>query len=286
MRYNDTIKNIRLKKGLPQKAVVDGALSQSNYSKYENGQLEITVSSFIGIIDNLDLDLEEFIFIHNGYNYSQKQNIFRSFFHSPVNSLPQLHIIKNKCTEFLSKKHDLLIQQIYTLCDAYIIMNEKKDISYAHEVAEGIVNDFIKKDTLFIKDIYIINSIFFVFSLETAHLTMKYIKSNIKKYQDFHNINKMIVNLTVNYSLMLIKAEMYKEALEQIESALIVSKQYKLSVQTAILLIRKSICMNQLNDIHGNEFLKKGLLILEVLEEWNILELGKQEVSKYCPPPA
>lgn len=278
---SNTIKQVRLMKGLSQKAVANGYLSQGNYSKFENGTIEITASALIGILNNLDLELEELIFIDNGYKYSEKEQIYREFFRTPVKNQIPLEILVKTCDNYLANNTDTLIMFIRQICLLLIDSIKNSDIYFNKEQAKYLLEIFSKKEHLYIKDLYIINSIFFLFPIETAHLTLEYIETALKKYGDFHAINRLEVNLRMNYSLMLIKENLEEQALQQLNIALLLVKNYKFSIQMGILYIRMGICLQNLKKPMETDYIKKGVAILEVLEETKLLASMTNEIDLY-----
>lgn len=282
MLFN-TIKQIRIAKGLSQKAVSKGHLSQGNYSKFENGTIEITAKSLIGILKNLDIELEELLYIDNGYKYSEKEQIYREFFRTPVNNQELLQKFVLKCDQYLGNisNEDVLILFIKKISQFLIESIKKNNIYFNKEQAQHLLDEFSKKEHLFIKDLYIINSIFFLFPIETAHLTMDYIETALKKYRDYQSINRVEVNLRMNYSLMLVKENLEEIALQQLKLTLPLVQKYRLSVQMGILYTRMGICYNNLKIPVELDYIKKGISILDVLEEKEVLMGMKNELNCY-----
>lgn len=97
MNYSRTIKSIRISNNISQKELISDLLSQSNYSKYEKGYIDISSSSFKCILNNLNISLDEVDFIHNDYRYSERKSIFNDFFKAPVNNKEFLLHIINRC---------------------------------------------------------------------------------------------------------------------------------------------------------------------------------------------
>lgn len=281
MALNDTINKVRKDKGLSQQQVSKGYLSQSNYSKFENGNIEIPISSFIGILNNLNIGLEELLYIDNGYSYSEKEKIYRDFFRTPVNNRETLEHLILKCETFLADYPDQLVSFIHKICLILHNSLDQNDIYFNKKTAIYLLKIFSKKENLYEKDMYIINSIFFLFPIETAHLTMEYIETALEKYDDFHSINRLVVNLRLNYSLMLLKSESVSDALVQLEKTLPLTKKYKLSIQMGILYVRMGICYSNLNINLNTDFIQKGLNILEVLEENEVLGIMEIEILSY-----
>lgn len=275
------IKKIRIDRGLSQKDVAEGHLSQSNYSKYENGKIDIPINTFIGILDNLNINLDEILYIHNGYKYSPKEEIYRDFFRLPINNLDTLEQFISRCTTYLETKKDPFILYIH---DISVILKEAlmhHDIYYAKKIASNLLKKFNKNNTLYEKDLYLINSIFFLFPLETANYTMEYIEGVVEKYGEFNSMYRIFVNLRMNFSLMLIKENQFTKALTILEKTLPLTKKFRMTAQMAVLYIRIGICKKNLAIETETDYIAKGLNILDVIEEHDLLEIMNVEVKKY-----
>ena len=70
--YGQTIRKIRKDKGLTQKDVCQGVVTLSYYSRIERNISTPTIDIFMEIIKNLNVRLEEFMYIHNGYQKALK----------------------------------------------------------------------------------------------------------------------------------------------------------------------------------------------------------------------
>ncbi|GBD60836.1 hypothetical protein KV134_08440 [Tetragenococcus halophilus] len=65
--YGETIKTIRLNKGLPLKSVYIDVCSKTNAIKFENGERILAVDKFNQVLSNLMITMDEFQWIRNGY---------------------------------------------------------------------------------------------------------------------------------------------------------------------------------------------------------------------------
>lgn len=281
MNFYETVKKVRVAKGISQKNASKGYISQANYSKFENGKIDITSTSLMGILDNLNIELEEMLFIENGYQYSTKEQIYREFFRIPVNDPILLENLMEKCSNYLAEYEDSFISFIHQIALILIKISKNNDIYFNKEESQHLLNEFSKKEHLFIKDLYIINSIFFLFPIESAHLSMDYIEKALAKYGDFQSINRIEVNLRMNYSLMLIKENLEEQALYQLQKALPLVKKFNMSVIMGIVYVRMGICFHNLNIINDIDYIQKGKKILDVLDEIYLLDSVKIEIDKY-----
>ncbi|WP_220751868.1 Rgg family transcriptional regulator [Apilactobacillus xinyiensis] len=64
--YGKTIKEIRIKKYLSLKMVYSGICSKTNAIKFEKGLRQISIDKFLKVLDNLTINFEELLWIHNG----------------------------------------------------------------------------------------------------------------------------------------------------------------------------------------------------------------------------
>lgn len=172
----------------------------------------------------------------------------------------------------------LLLQISSFLLEAF----KNEDIFFNKPQALHFLDLFSNKDQLFIKDLYLINVIFFLFPIEIAHLTMEYVDKSLKKYKDFQSINRIEVNFRLNYSLMLIKENLEETALQQLVLLIPIVKNFKMHYQMAMVYIRKGICLYNLEHKEkGQDYIQRGLLILEAIEEQALYNSMKKEVEKY-----
>jgi Rgg/GadR/MutR family transcriptional activator len=65
--YGQTIKKIRKEKNLKQKEICQNIVTLSYYSRIERNVSVPTIDVFMKIIENLNVSLEEFMYIHNNY---------------------------------------------------------------------------------------------------------------------------------------------------------------------------------------------------------------------------
>ncbi|WP_342577809.1 helix-turn-helix transcriptional regulator [Psychrobacillus sp. FSL K6-2843] len=275
------IKKIRTSKGFTQAEIAKSAhISQSNYSKFEVDAIEIRATSFMMILDKVGLDLEEFEFIKNGYSYSDKRKLLIKFFYAPYNSNLKLKEIYNECELILNSRYDEDIKDIRTLCSALIHLNNDNDIEQARIPAFEIWDRLKKMEQLYISDIYLFNAIMFIFPLETIMETRNFIQKSIDRYKDFQNIDRMSINIILNLSYLYISNKKYSEALTEILNIEPKCKQLNAYIPLAICYIRKGICMERTgSEEQGKQWIKKGLNIVEVLEEEKLLEALKLELT-------
>lgn len=158
------LKKIRTSKGVTQKQISHHTgISQSNYSKYELGKIDINSTYLLNIIDYLDISLPEFTFLCNEHKLSEKETILKDFFNIPYHEVDSLIKIKKTSKHFLTHTHSKLIEDISTLCDALIVIYVNNDYKTAETLARPIWNRLSNNNELYIYDLYFINAILYIF---------------------------------------------------------------------------------------------------------------------------
>ncbi|VDG98512.1 Uncharacterised protein [Lysinibacillus sphaericus] len=181
---------------------------------------------------------------------------------------------------YLHKKDDQLITDIKSLCEAFLILLYTADTRMLQTTVSSVWRRLSDRNQFYFSDLYLLNSIFYFFSLETMLEIKKLAFKSIERYGDFQNIQRLKINFCVNISLILIKEKCYVEALEEIETAILLSKKQKAYLQLAVCYVRKGICLNCL-DNSGFPWVQKGMELLTVLEEHALLQMATVEINLY-----
>src|SRR5690625_3968964 len=75
--YGETFRTIREQKGYTMKQVAEGIVSISFLSKFERGDSEISLSSFIKLLQRVSVTFEEFQFLHENNQIDLLELFFR-----------------------------------------------------------------------------------------------------------------------------------------------------------------------------------------------------------------
>lgn len=75
-KFGLILKKIRQSKGLSLASVASNTVSKSQLSRFENGETDITLDKLLSVLKNLNVSLEEFIYMGNGFH---RETIFELF---------------------------------------------------------------------------------------------------------------------------------------------------------------------------------------------------------------
>lgn len=274
------VKKIRSDKAYSQKYVVDGVMTQSAYSKFELNKADITFSTLSRILENLEVTFEEFLYIQNEYKHTEKDAIVKKFISISYNNEDKVNELLTMAVSYLDKKEDHLISDIKALAEALLILIHTADQKMLLTSVSNVWKRLSAKNQFYFSDLYVLNAIFYFFPLDTMIEIKKLAFKSIERYGDFQDVQRLKINFCVNISLMLIKEACYEEALKELETAIIFSKEQKAYLQRAVCYVRKGICLNRLGE-NGIPWVQKGMEILTVLEEQELLEMAKAEIELY-----
>ena len=111
--FGSVYKTIRRSKGLTQKKVCGCFLSTTTLSKIENHHVVPSVEHMIFLLDQIDMSVEEFHYICNLYQPSERQKIFSQY--RKVAQKPKIDEIQclvDRCNDYLSKQHDVPVEHL------------------------------------------------------------------------------------------------------------------------------------------------------------------------------
>lgn len=277
-----TIKEIREDKGISQKFVASNIMTQSNYSRFENGIIDVSSQALLKILDRLDITCDELLIILNkGTTFEVRKDIINNFFNLTYNNKEELNLIIHKIQNYDSE--DLFLQHIEKVCESLLILLNTSDFKKANMGLIEVWYDLSKRNRLYKADIYLINSILFLFPIETVRTIKTFVERNIDFYKGDKDLEMIKLNISVNFSLLLIKNQLFEESLNIVDNAISFSKQLGEYLRLGICYIRKGIIISHLNQSTNtsSDWINKGLNILQELEENNLLNILQEEIATY-----
>lgn len=169
MRFHEAIKYIRIKLDLTQKEIYEGIVSQTTYSRFENGERVLPIEVIEAFANRLGVQLSEI------YNIQKEQD-------------QRMVYIIDKTKEFLNQKTNIGSEiDIQRLESLFRTADEYKNTSLE-----------------FLRYYYYIRQHFHEFSPQIPQITVKdadYVYSELKKRRMITSIHlQFIIDFTVNFS--------------------------------------------------------------------------------------
>lgn len=280
MELGEILKDIRINRGYSQLNASHKIISQGVYSKVEAGTRDLDAVAFLKIANRMNLTADEIEFICNGYDYNEKQKILNTFFKMSYNNPEKLQGIKIQAMNYLKEEDDVDLREVYSLCDALLIVSDSGDFEEARKLIEPVWKRLIKYTQWYLYDIRLINMMLFMYPMETTIAISKRVLERLKDYEKHESVDKLRDIYTINLSLLLIKSERAEEALELIEDRLQERQQMKYTM-LALNLSRRALCKNllQMEGYKEDQQMMKNLLLAYGAND--LLVRLEEEFEKY-----
>lgn len=272
-----TLKMIRKSLGLTQKQISADIMSQSNYSKVEKNTIDITFSSAIKVLNRFGMSVDEFVYIHNGYQKNPEKQLI-SFNKMFTNDKEQ--ILKD--IKILTKNNERTIREteVLALNEALYAINEN-DYDKAKEKVFIIWERLKNHDNWYIYDLRLINSILYIFPVDVAKNIVSLANQRLERYKQFRDISHLSANLYTNYILLLIKNNRLEEALVELKLHISRCVNDHLYLHLGISYIRKGIVLHTVHHEKSYEWYSKGFQILEITNNTRLIADLKQEIKNF-----
>lgn len=278
-----TIKKIRQNKGYTQKDVIGGLFSQSTYSNFESEKSDIHLTSFVHLLSQFQLTMEELRYIHNGNQYDTATDIIRSFFRLPYNSKKDIMKVISSIDNYFSKGNEnIFLKELRCICEALLIVEISGDLEKAREKVNIVWQRISRFDQWYLMDIKFVNVILYFFEYEVAINITDKLLERLKTYKNFEESIKLTFSLTLNLSLILIKNGSYIEALDRLEKLLEDYLQEIPYRSLAVCYNRMAICYSFISKENEMTYVRKIDTLLEIYEDSTFKQIVKLEFNKYC----
>ncbi|MBK3493963.1 hypothetical protein JFL43_03635 [Viridibacillus sp. YIM B01967] len=268
---------IRLSKTYHQSKVSVGVLHQTSYSKFELGKIEITTKKFVELLHNIEMSFEEFEFIHHSYDFSLRDDIIYKFSNLKfIDETLLLEIISTSET-YLEKKEDCYIRDILNSSKGLYVLKKEKDFKKASFYAERVWKRLQQSDTWYLSDIRLVNSILFLFPIDTAIFIAQFAINQLDKYKKYDNYKKLILPFKYNLVHLLLKETYLEEAYKLNEELIEDFKEQKTYVQIALCYLRKGLIQDKLAIQNKENYIEIAESIAILFDDRNLREQLKNE---------
>ncbi len=236
--YGKIYKEIRKSKGLTQEEICRDFLARSTLARIESGQVVPKFDTMIFLLRQIDMTLEEFKYICDYYQPSQRQKILNSLYNQgeSIVGTEGLLQLKRECEAYLYKHSDIPIKHALDSINITIHLRQN-GISETKEINATT--------------------------------------NKIWAYLSFRNGNNLQIGLLVNLSTIYLYNGLKRECAEITTYIYDLSKKEKRYDSLGLSQIRLGICKND------NELIKKGIALLQLADEKELVKSLKEEIEKY-----
>ena len=277
--FGKVYKDIRQSKGLTQEEICGDMLARSTLARIESGQVIPKFDTFIFLLQQINMSLEEFEYICNVYQPSERQKLLNIANNNlSITDNTELLSLKQQCQEYLQTHHDIPMQQLLDRLTVTIHVREfggeSKDTTF-QETTQKIWHYLEKQNTWYQNDFKLLLTILYHFPLETLKTITPKILTNLVKYTDLYNIKPLQLTLLTNLASIYLDNHQTKECETFSLEALKLAKELKRYDFLGIAQVRLGICRDD------NSLIDKGMSLLRLTEEEKIFEALEKEVAKH-----
>ncbi|MCM3357882.1 MULTISPECIES: hypothetical protein [unclassified Psychrobacillus] len=245
MDIGRTLQKIRKSRQLTQANIVKGIMTQSAYSKIEKSQLTINFNQFIPLISKVNISLQEFSYILNNYQLTDRETLIQAFTSLEIANTPNLEQMLSEVKGYLTKyPEDQYIYYLQIIYETFIVLQQENDLAKARQMVSPIWEQLQILDDWYINDFELLNAILFLFPFEIAIEITKTAERRLEKYNNFpYDVSYLYVYFRIDLSLHYIEMRMFEECLILLEETEI-NFLHKMRPKTSALLFeRKAICL-------------------------------------------
>lgn len=275
MNYGSAYKQIRKSKKLSQNDVCGNFMSRSTLSKFENNLLCPTLEIFFYLLNQIDMNFDEFSFIANNYKLDTRKAILKDFIELKNNS-EDLNNLLRRCNEYLEECEDYSIQSIHSVIDALSLIRENKTKKIECR-SKIVVNDIwihmSSSDEWFLFDFQLLNNILFYFPINTALDIGQEIQNKLKTFNSYRSTDTLRASIYLNLSILFLHAEKKEDSFNLATQAELIAKEIKRYDFLLMAKLRKAISSDNIDGIN------KVLQSLLFLEDDTLSNAVKEEVS-------
>ncbi|EAC8234988.1 helix-turn-helix transcriptional regulator [Listeria monocytogenes] len=280
-----TLKYIRTSKNLTQKDVYTNLISRASYQNFESDKQTPNIAVLYNLLHVLGMTIEEFFYIKNDKKLDTRGEL--KYLYDQINTSLEKDKISTliaKNYAYLKNNNDYEIYDLTKCLEAVTTLQESEDFVQAKEIVNYIWDSKMKQDELYLTDIKILASIFYIFPEETAINIAKRVNDELKKYQKFEDTTRLQISILLNTSSFLLIHNKPKQAEKFIENVLQVAKQNKYYLQWAVAIGKKGIIHFLNGEKDYNVFIQKCYKLLILMEEPMQLADYFSELDKYKIP--
>lgn len=254
-KYGVTLRNIRLEKNYTMKELANGVISVSFLSKFERGQSEISVHSFVKLLERLAVPFDEFFFKH----YQFEENNFMAFFDKAYDAYLRRDLTEIKrLREIEDEKYQESQMDIF-LCntlmlDVYASIVSNKLIVSGDESLKKLYTYLFEVETWGYYELRLYNSTMLLMPTEMVVVLSETAYKKTSNYRGFAKLDTILLPILLNTLIHLTGGQ--QELTNKGEINTFFQYIHELGVPEHDLHTR-----NQLNALKGIYQIRKGNLI-------------------------
>lgn len=267
--YGEVIREIRMSKGVSQKAVYSNIISKSYAIEFEKGTHDISLRLFEQILERLMLSIDEFYYIYRGYRLSKQDEILEKY--AEAGNLNDLGALTQLYKELLQQEdtsYEILLAEVRSrirLLQNFKLTNKFDKTVILAEDIEIISQHLNNVQTWTLQDMRLFTNTSDYIDYEQKVVLFKTLIKSMKKYETYDRGRAVICALLTNmiYELLISNELLYAEVL--IEDLNLISHHHQELFFKIVCKYYRGILKIKMNE--GEEGIRLARLAIEMLIE-------------------
>lgn len=196
-------------------------IKQSTLGNIETNNTVPRVNTFLDIISELHVSLDEFMFILNDYAYDERTALFKDI-RAMRHSLYAKENIDLKCRidQYIENNpRDIFIQDLKVILESYIKISESDTYEIDSPESFAIYDRIEEQKVWTYEQIYVMSKLFYIFPEKRALEIIQRIDNEFEKYNAYENTQGTRIAFLLNAGGYRISKELYTDALHLVEKA-------------------------------------------------------------------
>lgn len=209
------LKSIRIERGYTQEYVSRNIVSRPYLSLIESNRYSPSVTILIELLDRLNIDLDEFIFLlYNDKNKSQKEIRFTPFKEYANYSKKDYQMLLKSLRQQYKDTNEIKYYHLCIVIEAHRRLSGKENLDMIRQLVKPIKKYLQKINGWVIYDFRLFNNTMFCFTVDEILAMMPMISNYIKKYELFFQEQVGILSFLANFCILLIMEAQYEQAID------------------------------------------------------------------------
>lgn len=245
MSIGKALREIRMNKGISQKEAAGGVVSPSFYAKVEKEQSNISADLLFELIDNLNVDLDEFRFIENGYQDPLPKRLLAKCvrYYTEVN-IPKLSELKKEVDDLYKKEQRGYLKHLSVVlyCLTEGLLHEEGEATYDSEEVQPIKDYLFSVETWGSYEIKLFRTCAMIFDIDTVLLLANQALKNLRHYAGFNDFESDVLLTIGNIIISCLRYDYIDEAEYYLNLAKRQQKNPTLLFERNALIFLEGIC--------------------------------------------
>ncbi|MBC1499696.1 helix-turn-helix domain-containing protein [Listeria weihenstephanensis] len=284
MNFGETIKKIRTDKNLTQAQLSEGIMARNHLSQVENNNYFPAYDKFFSLIDRLNVNFEEFLYVQDGQKILFSRKISSQLSQAAsLNNSEELSSLVTEANELYAQTGNITYYHSMLICKALIAYN--LDLTVSQDMIDHVtpIKEYLFSiDNWYLYELKLFNNIIYALTLEEALLFSRtsFKKLDIcKHFSEFQHIEQYIY---MNLSTLCLEYGNFQAAKNFSENAIDTAKNFSLVYEMVCSKLNHAIACIKLEQTESAyDVIKKNMLILEYLEFDNLHEHFSTFLKKF-----